>query len=336
MQRSTLMLSVSPLTPDAATMARAGEMLRRGGLVAFPTETVYGLGANALDEQAVRSIFAAKGRPANNPVIVHVARHEEAMRLVSAWPADAERLAERFWPGPLSLVLPKQNIVPLVVTAGGDTVAIRVPAHPVALALIEAAGVPIAAPSANRSMAVSPTRAEHVLKGLDGRIDAILDAGPTSGGLESTVVDLSRQPARLLRPGLVSAEEIEAVIGPIERLQQSPVASDVILASPGMMERHYAPQATLELAAGDGRERVLELHHSAVRVGWLALGEPAAVPPEIHCIVLPRAPAGYSAGLYAALHRLDELGVERIIVACPPETAEWLAVRDRLRRAAAG
>ena len=176
-------------------------MLRRGGLVAFPTETVYGLGANALDAEAVRHIFAAKGRPATNPVIVHVAEIARVREVVADWPPLAERLAGRFWPGPLTLVLPRHPALPALVTAGGPTVAVRVPLHPVALALLRAAVVPVAAPSANRSTRLSPTRAEHVLAGLAGRIDLLLDGGPASGGLESTVLDVTTVPPRLLRRG---------------------------------------------------------------------------------------------------------------------------------------
>ncbi len=193
-----------------------------GGLVAFPTETVYGLGADALQPAAVERIFAAKGRPPNNPLIVHVADRAEALTVAATWPETAARLAERFWPGPLTLVLPRRPELPDVVTAGGPTVAIRVPAHPLALALIRAAGIPVAAPSANRSSQVSPTRPEHVLSGLDGRIDLLLAAGPVSGGIESTVLDLTNDPPRLLRPGLVAPAEIEAIIGPITRPRRSP------------------------------------------------------------------------------------------------------------------
>src|SRR5579872_2410044 len=197
---------------------RAAELLRAGRLVAFPTETVYGLGAKALSAEAVARIFAAKGRPAYNPVIVHVSDAGAAQELVADWPDIADRLAAAFWPGPLTLVLPKSLLVPDEVTAGSQTVAVRVPSHAVALALLRAAGAPVAAPSANRSMLLSPTTAEHVLEGLDGRIDAVLDAGPAPGGIESTVIGLADSPPRLLRPGLISPAQIEAVIGRISWL----------------------------------------------------------------------------------------------------------------------
>jgi L-threonylcarbamoyladenylate synthase len=327
----TEVLPVDPDHPDAGALTRAASVLRAGGLVAFPTETVYGLGANALDAAAVGRIFTAKGRPANNPLIVHVADPTDAARIVAAWPDPAGRLAERFWPGPLTLVLPKNPAVPDAVTAGGSTVALRVPAHPVARAWIRAAGLPIAAPSANRSGYISPTRAEHVLASLADRIDMVLDAGPVPGGIESTVLDLTHDPPRLLRPGLVSPADIESVIGPIA-LSTSPVAeSTEPLPSPGMLSRHYAPHTPLELAKDDGRTRVEELRQAGRRVGWLSFD--LAEVPGVVVVPMPRDPEGYATRLYAALYVLDSAGVERIIVAQPPESNEWLAVRDRLRRA---
>ena len=208
-------IAVSPTSPEAATIARAAALLGQGRLVCFPTETVYGLGANALDPAAVNRIYEAKGRPAHNPLIVHVADAAAAQRLVTAWPEAAERLAAKWWPGPLTLVLPKSREVPTEVTAGLGTVAIRVPAHPVALALLKAAGVPVAAPSANRSGELSPTTAEHVQRSLGDLVPMILDAGPTTVGIESTVIDLSDRAPVLLRPGMVTREEIEALIGPV-------------------------------------------------------------------------------------------------------------------------
>ncbi|HKI32701.1 MAG TPA: L-threonylcarbamoyladenylate synthase [Gemmataceae bacterium] len=318
--------------PDAGAIARAAAVLRAGGLVAFPTETVYGLGASALDADAVARIFAAKGRPSNNPLIVHVADIPDVGRVAADWPGSAARLAERFWPGPLTLVLPKRPDLPDAVTAGGPTVAVRVPAHPVALALIRAAGVPIAAPSANRSGYISPTRAEHVLSGLDGRIDMVLDAGQVPGGIESTVLDLTSHPPRLLRPGLVSPAEIESIIGPVARPASRGEPSASPLPSPGMLARHYAPRTPLELAE-DGGARVEELRRAGLRVGWLAFG--ATELAGVTVVQMPCDPDGYAARLYAALHALDGAGVARIIVSRPPESDEWLAVRDRLRRAAA-
>jgi L-threonylcarbamoyladenylate synthase len=315
--------------PAADAMARAAQVLQAGGLVAFPTETVYGLGANALDQAAVARIFEAKGRPARNPVIVHVSTIEDAKSLANAWPASAQKLAERFWPGPLTLVVPKAACVPDRVTAAGPTVALRMPAHPVALALLRACRLPLAAPSANRSTELSPTLPQHVLAGLGDRIDLLLDAGPTSGGLESTVVDLTSAPPRLLRPGLVTVAELAEVIGPLE--SAAPSESET-LRSPGQMKRHYAPRTPLEVA-DNSRQRVEELCGQGVRVGWLTHIDDGETPTQR--IVLPADAPGYAAQLYAALHRLDDAGLDRIVVQAPPATDEWLAVRDRLRRAAA-
>jgi L-threonylcarbamoyladenylate synthase len=339
---TTDVLQVDAVNPEPEHIARAAAVIRAGGLVAFPTETVYGLGANALDPAAVGGIFRAKGRPANNPLIVHVAHASAAQGLVLSWPETAQTLARRYWPGPLSLVLPKRPLVPDVATAGAATVALRVPAHPVALALLSAADVPIAAPSANRSMAVSPTRAEHVLRGLRGRIDLVLDGGPTAGGLESTVVDLTVWPPRLLRPGLVTRQQIEAVVGPITVMDAGLPARDVPLASPGMMTRHYAPRATLEcLAATDTGNRVRELLSQNLRVGWLTFGRRGDLcsesrpPALLRVFAMPADAAAYSAILYAALHTCDEAGMDFIVVDAPPSGDAWAAIHDRLRRASA-
>jgi len=330
----TDVLRVNPDAPEPEIIARAAAILRGGGLVAFPTETVYGLGANALDAAAVERIFEAKGRPADNPLIVHVASSESASAIAAGWPETAARLAARFWPGPLTLVLPKREIVPDVVTAGGPTVAVRVPAHPVALALLRAADVPIAAPSANRSARISPTTAAHVLRGLDGRIEMVLDGGPTPGGLESTVLDLTTGPPCLLRPGPVAPANIEAVIGPIARPGQRRPSASEPARSPGMMARHYAPRAPLECVEISAWERVQTLAREGVRVGWLTFGQPRETfPPGLVAVIMPPEPTAYAARLYAALHALDDAGVERIVATLPPDTEPWMAVRDRLRRA---
>ena len=319
-------------SPEA--LARAAAALRQGGLVAFPTETVYGLGAVALDADAVGRVFAAKGRPPTNPVIVHVADRERAKCVVSAWPEVAEQLAERFWPGPLTLVLPRGEGVPDVVTAGGPTVAVRVPAHPVARELLLAAGLPIAAPSANRSMRLSPTTAAHVRRDLEGRVDMILDGGATPGGIESTVLDLSGPP-RLLRPGLIEPAAIEAVIGSIHR--RCLVVEGEALASPGMLARHYAPRTPLECVEDDGVARVTRLHGEGVKVALVThhAGFAQDLPAGVVVARMPADPAGYAEMLYAVLHLLDERGLGRIVVALPPVEEEWLAVRDRLMRASA-
>jgi L-threonylcarbamoyladenylate synthase len=318
---------------DSAPLARAAAVLRRGGLVAFPTETVYGLGANALDAEAVAGIFAAKGRPATNPLIVHVADAQAARALVRAWPAAAHQLAEHFWPGPLTLVLPRNEGVSDLVTAGGPTIAVRVPAHPVALALLRACGLPLAAPSANSSMQLSPTRAEHVLHDLAERIDLVLDAGPTRGGLESTVLDLTTEPPRLLRPGLIPPAALEAIIGSIAR---HAAAADraTPLRSPGQMERHYAPRTRLETAPAPAVAHVRRLLTQGLRVGWLTWSD-APCPEGVLRVVLAADPVGYAAEFYEALHRLDRAGLDRIVVDLPPAGEDWLAIHDRLRRASA-
>jgi L-threonylcarbamoyladenylate synthase len=324
-------LQIDPRAPEAAIIARAADVLRAGGLVAFPTETVYGLGANALDPAAVTRIFAAKGRPATNPIIVHVSTIDEAKQLTSAWPTSAQELARHFWPGPLTLVLPKAPCVPDIVTAGGATLAVRIPAHPVALALLRACGVPLAAPSANRSTELSPTRAEHVLRGMADRIDLLLDAGPTTGGLESTVLDVTTTPPRLLRPGLVTIAELEAVVGSIERKSDGS-ESTTPLRSPGQLPRHYAPDTKLEVLS-DSRQRVEQFKHQGLRVGWLTHVDGGEI--ESVCrILLPDDPVSYSAALYDALHRLDVAGLDRIVVEQPPPGDAWMAIHDRLRRAA--
>ena len=321
-------LPVDAQSPTAAAIARAAHILQAGGLVAFPTETVYGLGANALDTIAVTKIFAAKGRPARNPIIVHVADLDNAKKLVSAWPALAQTLAERFWPGPLTLVLPKAAVVPDLVTAGGPTVALRIPAHPVALALLRACRLPLAAPSANRSTELSPTLPEHVLHGLADSIDLLLDAGPTSGGLESTVLDVTTHPPRLLRPGLVTVAQLEGLVGHIDRSISS---EEEPMRSPGQMRRHYAPKTPLEVVV-KSRQRVEELCGQGLRVGWLTHLEETET--TALRIALPSDVVGYSGQLYAALHRLDDAGLDCIVVEAPPAGDDWLAVLDRLRRAA--
>lgn len=316
-------------SPEA--LARAAAVLRQGGLVAFPTETVYGLGAVALDADAVDRVFAAKGRPPTNPVIVHVAGADEVGLVAEVGPALAR--VRCFWPGPLTAVLPRGAAVPDIVTAGGPTVAVRVPAHPVARELIRLTGAPLAAPSANRSTRLSPTRAEHVLADLGGVVDVILDGGPTTGGIESTVIDLTRQPPRLLRPGLITRGQLEAVLGPIE-VADARVDERAALPSPGMMAKHYAPRTPLEAVENEGAARVAELAAQGRRVGWVTWFAVSDIFPGVTHRELPGDAAGYAAGLYATLHELDAAGLDRLVVALPPAGDEWLAVRDRLRRAA--
>lgn len=346
----TEVIEVNPEHPDPASIGRAAARIRAGGLVAFPTETVYGLGVNALDAGAVRRLFEAKGRPADDPLIVHVPSVRALIQLASEIPSVVEKLAARFWPGPLTLVLPRSHAVPPEVTASLATVAVRVPAHPVAHALIVAADVPVAAPSANLFSRPSPTRAAHVLEDLRGRIDMVLDAGETSVGVESTVLDLTSDPPTILRPGAVTPEMLREVLGEVGLAggEGGPMRS------PGLLERHYSPRASLTLY--DGPNAVEALLHDALaaagsghRVGLLlASGDLAAAacsPAARHSIaddrltireLGPHLP-DVARSLYGALRDLDNAGVD-LIVARAFSQAEGLgvAIADRLRRAAAG
>lgn len=321
---NTEVLRVDPSAPDPSIIERTAALLRNGRLVAFPTETVYGLGANALDAAAVRGIFAAKGRPATNPVIVHVHEPAQVLNVASEWPATAAKLATAFWPGPLTLVVPKSAAVPDEVTAGGPTVAVRCPAHPVARALIAAAGVPVAAPSANRSTELSPTLADHVYKSLNGRIDLVLDGGPCTGGIESTVVDATGPVVRLLRPGLVSVPMLEAIVGPVV----IGARSDPVARSPGQMEKHYSPRTPVVLAndADAEHQRLRDAGLRVISVGFDLFWDYRFISND---------PIAYAAELYALLHELDDGRYDRIVIEMPPDTPEWAAVRDRLTRAAA-
>lgn len=330
-----ILLPVDPASPDPAALAPAADTLRRGGLVAFPTETVYGLGAHALDSDAVARIYAAKGRPGYNPLIVHVADVDAARRLASAWPRTADALASAFWPGPLTLVLPKNDAIPDSVTAGLPTVALRVPAHPVAHALLRAAGIPVAAPSANRSTEVSPTTAQHVVRSLGERVDVIVDGGPCPVGIESTVLSLAGPVPTLLRPGTISIDELRAVIGDVALPSPSPDAT-AARPSPGMLDRHYAPRAELRLF--DPQENARLPSGSDGRTAAMLIGPPrqTAIPPEMDVVRMPEDPAEYASALYGTLHDLDAQGYARIWVQQPPDAPAWAGVRDRLRRAATG
>jgi len=308
-------------TVSQSDLRRAAKLLRAGKLVAFPTETVYGLGANALSAEAVQRIFEAKGRPRTSPLIVHIAVLEDVHKVVSEWPEAAQRLAEEFWPGPLTLVLPKQAAVPDIVTAGLKTVGVRMPSHPVALALLKECGLPLAAPSANRFAQLSPTTAEHVRRSLGDRVDFVLDGGPCAVGIESTVLSLVGTPT-LLRPGGISREQLEEVIGPVA------VASGVTEgphASPGMHAKHYSPRTRLLLS------KIGEVPHAGRGV-YLRI----ARDPEDGCDVrqMPTNPQEYAQAIYGTLHDLDAARYDWIAVEHPPVTSAWEAVVDRLRRAA--
>lgn len=316
---------------DDPHIARVADMLRHSGIVAIPTETVYGLAANALDEAAIQKIYAAKGRPATNPLIVHVASADEAKELASSWPQPARLLADAFWPGPLTLVVPKKPIVPDAATAGLPSVAVRVPAHPVMRAVISAAGVPLAAPSANVSEGVSPTRAEHVLKSLGESVDLVLDAGPTEHGLESTVVDCIAVPPRILRHGPISVERIRSVIGDMASAD-SVVTDDIARLSPGQSQRHYAPRARVVLADAASIAEALSVAERPV--GALVL-DTALQDSSATIVHMPPSSAEYGAVLYTELHRLDDARAATIVVEMPPDEPGWEAVRDRLQRASA-
>jgi L-threonylcarbamoyladenylate synthase len=328
-------LRVDPGAPDASALADAAQILRQGGLVAFPTETVYGLGAHALDPAAIARIYEAKGRPSYNPLIVHVASVEAARALSSAWPDAAERLAERFWPGPLTLVVPRAAGIPDAVSAGLATVGIRIPAHPVAHALLEAAGIPLAAPSANRSMAVSPTTAEHVRRSLGNAVDMIVDGGPSPVGIESTVLSLAGGVPTILRPGAIPASELREVLGRVEMASGEP-AGGAARPSPGMLDRHYAPRGEVRLFDPAAREAAFAKAVWAASddrgVGVIAFAPVSASGAEV--VTMPADPREYGARLYAALHALDAAGCEVIWIEQVPDAPEWSGIRDRLRRAA--
>ncbi len=348
--RRTRLVAVDPLNPDPAAIADAAALIRGGALVAFPTETVYGLGAEALNPAAVRRIFEAKGRPATDPLIVHIADADQLARLARTVPGISTALANRFWPGPLTLIVPKSAEVPYEVTAGLETVAVRVPAHPVALALLSAAGVPIAAPSANLYSRPSPTRAAHVLADLDGRVDLVLDAGPADIGVESTVLDLTATPPRVRRPGGVSLEQLQTVVPGVE-LASSVSSAAVSQVSPGQSLRHYAPRARVTLFDGH-RDRVREhVRAEAARVasgttvGILAPEEDisalrgqleAAQPIVLRAYGSLRDPSQSARELFDAIRSLDAAGVAEILAIGPEPAGIGLAIRDRLTRAAEG
>lgn len=293
---------------------RAAEIIRGGGLVTFPTETVYGLGANALDAAAVRKIYALKERPATSPLIVHVASIEQAREFAAEWTEDADRLAREYWPGPLTLVVPKKPVIPDAVTAGLGTVGLRMPRHPVALALLRAAGVPIAAPSANRFTQLSPTTAQHVREAFGADTPFLLDGGPCEVGLESTVIAVTHDGLEVLRPGMAFVEEAMAGAEPAEEAHRSP----------GQHKKHYSP-----------RTRVLLVGHGRLpdrgRGAYLWIVQEAMATRAIH---MPAQPEAYAAQLYSRLHELDRDGFDWIAVEFPPDTPEWAAIRDRLTRAA--
>ncbi|MBX5456925.1 MAG: threonylcarbamoyl-AMP synthase [Thermogemmatispora sp.] len=351
----TEVIPVDPRQPEAAVIERAAALLRAGELVVFPTETVYGLGGDALREEAARRIFAAKGRPLTDPLIVHIAQIEELERVAAAVPERARRLAEAFWPGPLTLILPRGEHVPRLVTAGLETVAVRMPSHPVAQALIRAAGTPIAAPSANRFKHVSPTTAQHALADLNGRVPLILDGGPTTVGVESTVVDLCAAVPRILRPGGTSLEALRQVLPEVEppqppRASQPEHEEGEAQRAPGQLLVHYSPTVPLFLFEGEDQAQrtaivadALQRLERGERVGILAASEDVeTLRPCEERGALVRAPASLeepekvAAALFATLRELEAAAVDVILCRSFRPVGLGLAVQDRLRRAAGG
>ncbi|MGH8707961.1 MAG: L-threonylcarbamoyladenylate synthase [Burkholderiales bacterium] len=308
----------------SAEVRRAAQVLRRGGLVGFPTETVYGLGADASSREAVARLYAAKRRPADHPVIVHFADVQAAFTWAREVPEGAHKLARKFWPGPLTLVLKRSNKAGDFVTGGQDTIGLRVPAHPVAQELLRAFGGGIAAPSANRFGALSATTAAHVRADLGADAEVVLDGGPSEVGIESTIVDLSGPEPVLLRPGRISRRELEEVLGsPVsERRADSP-------RHPGGLERHYAPRTPARLVPPHELDR--EIARLRDKVAVLAFSRPDER--VDYWLRMPREPLGYAQRLYAALRELDGAGCESMLIEAPPETPEWAGVRDRLMRA---
>jgi L-threonylcarbamoyladenylate synthase len=331
---------LSTHTPELFQKAvlRAAELLRVGEVVALPTETVYGLAANALDEKAVAKIFQIKGRPADNPIIVHVASNEMAKRCVTNWPELADRLSKSFWPGPLTLVLPRTRKIADIVAAGGATVGVRWPSHPFIQAVIRECDFPLAAPSANLSSRISPTNAEHVRQQLGGKIPLIVDGGQSQVGIESTVLDLSASPPRILRPGMIHAESLAAVVGEVTSDKWQVTGKDS-LRSPGLLAKHYSPKAKLlVLKWTDDAELAADLatrHLSPVTCFIIAHTKIPSGEDFARVSVIPHDAEAFARAIYAELHRCDEAGAEGIIVEAPPGSPEWAGIADRLRRAAA-
>jgi len=342
MSKRTRVFPVDPKAPQPEAIAVAGRTIRAGGLVAFPTETVYGLGANAFDETAVAKIFVAKGRPANDPLIVHIARFDQLSQVAKQIPAGALELSRRFWPGPLTLVLQKAERIPANLTAGLDTVALRMPDHDVALTLLRAANVPIAAPSANQFSRPSPTSSQHVIDDLDGLVDVLLDGGLTPIGVESTILSLIDTPPRILRPGGITIEALREVI-PDLRYEPSYLDDELSTApAPGTMLRHYSPRARVILFSGDDDLEVYAAMRAEIaahdRVGILASDADAAEFADLD-VAMERLGANADEAaqrLFAALRSLDQQGMDCILARAPEKTGLGLAVWDRLLRASVG
>jgi L-threonylcarbamoyladenylate synthase len=323
--------------PDGRAIAEAVQLLRAGGVVAIPTETVYGLAARVFDEGAVARVYAIKKRPADHPLIAHVEGEVQARELAASWPEPAARVAQAFWPGPVTVVVERAAGVPAAAAGGARSLAIRAPAHPVALALLSALGEPVAAPSANRFQGLSPTRAEHVVKDLGDAVDLILDAGACEAGIESTVVDVRSSPPRVLRPGAIDVASLRRVLPDIEAPAQSLRGAEPRV-SPGMEARHYAPRARLVLAdtLDEAARIAYGLAGVGARVGFVTYETRATslAEPRVLLRTLPSDPAGYARHLYGTLHSLDDASVDVVVVHRVPNDEAWLAVADRLKRAA--
>jgi len=320
-----------------AAVKRATELLRAGEVVALPTETVYGLAANALDEKAVANIFQIKGRPAHNPIIVHVASNEMARQCAAQWPEIAENFSRSFWPGPITLVLPRSEKIPDNVTAGGATVGVRWPSHPFMQAVIRECGFPLAAPSANLSNQISPTNAEHVRSQLDGTISLIVDGGQSQVGIESTVLDLTVMPPKILRPGMIHAESLAAVAGNIRHPTSN--IQHPKLKSPGLLEKHYSPKAKLVvLDWRDDAELQFKIQNSRFKIEDCHILAHTKIPlgfAATNVSVIPHDAEAFARALYAELHHCDAAGAKLIVVEALPEGSEWSGIADRLKRAAA-
>ncbi|MGZ0077095.1 L-threonylcarbamoyladenylate synthase [Methylomonas sp. YC3] len=320
-------MNPKPVTEES--IRHAVELLRQGQLVAFPTETVYGLGADAANPDAVAKIFAAKGRPADHPLIVHIASAAQINDWAEAVPEAALRLAEHFWPGPLTMILNKKSTVPAAVTGGQDTVGLRVPANPVALQLLQAFGGGIAAPSANRFGHISPTQAEHVAEELGDSVGCILDGGPCSVGVESTIIDLSDGVPAILRPGRITRSQLKAVLHTDIRL-----SSQSKIRAPGMMAVHYAPNTMALLCPADTLITMTDdLCAQGKHIGILAFSTEIAEIPCLHLLRLPADAELYEPALYSSLRALDNLQLDTILIEQPPDNEAWAAVNDRLNKA---
>lgn len=337
--RDQRLISLNPDCPEPILLERAAEVIKNGGTVVFPTETVYGLGANGLDPEACLKIYEAKGRPADNPLILHIAQPEHIVRLGKDISDNVKRMAKTFWPGPLTMVVKRQDKVPDVVTAGLDTVAVRCPRDPIAHALIAHAGVPIAAPSANLSGSPSPTKAAHVLEDMAGRVDLIITSRDADIGVESTVVDITGDVPVILRPGRITREEIAKVCGdckisPAILAHQEPEHP----ASPGMKYTHYSPEAQVLLTEQDGAEDRIrqemaahpDLHYALIAPG----DKPSGLPEDVDFLSLGEKPEDYEHQLFATLRKTDEDHIDRALVILPEAGEKTLAVRDRLMHAA--